>query len=52
MFEAIWSSNKQRKVLVSSSSQWKALKFAQSSGCQIPVGSMEAGYRCLNVGKL
>jgi hypothetical protein len=48
----IFSSNKQCSVWVSSSNQWKALKFVQSSGLQIPVGSMEAGCRRLNVGKL
>jgi hypothetical protein len=48
----IFSSNKQCNVWVSSSNQWKALKFAQSFGSQIPVGSMEAGCRRLNVGKL
>jgi hypothetical protein len=62
MSAAIWSSyknwcfifisNKKCNVWVSSTSQWKALKFALSSGLQIPVGSMEAGCRCLNVEKL
>jgi hypothetical protein len=48
----IFSSNKQCNVWVSSSNQWNSLKFAQNSDFQIPVGSMEAGCRCLNVGKL
>jgi hypothetical protein len=62
MSAAIWSSyknlcfifglNKQCNVWVSTSNQWNALKYAQSSGFHILVGSMDAGCRCLNVGKL